>query len=408
VGVSSYENRYGAGNWSWATASFFASINTDQASAPWTVDYDGDGDFDIFVGNFNGTVWYYENTGTASSPKWTYDKAGGGNIDVGSWARPTLGDLDDDGDLDMVVGASDGHFYYYEKVISSPVDPAIDVGDDGDNEWTYSGELETSVVARYLAAEFQSHLNGSYSHQDPWGNRFHDVPINFISASPGVLRIDQMRIVFEYTARTTDFTAILNDYISDNMDKANDEGYLKVPIIVTSGSNGRLKLSNLHVVVDRSPSILDIPSTYAIDEDTKNLRLIDLTDYVNDDITSFEDMTIKVVQIDQAGIVKVYLVDGRYVGVDAETGDANDNWHGTVSVQVKVWDGLGQGAESGVFTIEVRPVNDAPTLGKLPPSQIYEDEPFEFKLEAFDVDRDPLSFTAISIPTGMTVSTDGL
>ncbi|MCK5253859.1 MAG: putative Ig domain-containing protein, partial [Thermoplasmata archaeon] len=119
-------------------------------------------------------------------------------------------------------------------------------------------------------------------------------------------------------------------------------------------------------------------------------------------------MTIKVVQIDQAEIVKVYLADARYVAVDAETGDANDNWYGEVSVQVKVWDGLGQGAESGVFTIEVRPVNDAPTFGKLPPFQIYEDEPFEFKLTAFDVDRDPLSFTAVSAPTGMTVSTDGL
>ena len=408
VGVSSYENRYAAGNWSWATASFFANINTDEASAPWTVDYDGDGDVDIFVGNFNGTVWYYENTGTASSPKWTLDKAVGGNIDVGQWARPTLGDLDDDGDLDMVVGASDGHFYYYEKVISSPVDPTIDVGDDGDNEWTYSGELETSVVASDLAAEFQSHLKGSYSHEDPWGNRFHDVPINFISTSPGVLRIDQMRIVFEYTARTMDFTAILNDYISDNMDKANDEGYLKVPIIVNSGSNGRLKLSNLHVVVDRSPSILDIPSTYAIDEDTKNLHLIDLADYVTDDITSIKDMTLKVLQKDQIGIITVSLEDGRYVGVDAETGDANDNWHGTVMALVRVWDGLGQAAESDVFTIEVRPVNDAPTLGKLPPFEIYEDEPFEFQMEAFDVDGDPLSFTAASVPNGMTVSTDGL
>jgi hypothetical protein len=408
VGVSSYENGYSGGTWSWSTASFFSGINTDQASAPWIVDYDGDGDLDVFVGNYNGTVSYYENTGTKSKPKWTHDPDGGGNIDVGQWARPSLGDLDDDGDLDLVVGASDGAYYFYEKIISAPVDPAMDVGDDGDDEWTYSGELETTVTVKDLATEFESHLKGTYSQQDAWGNRFYDVPINFTSTSPGILRIDQIRIVYEYTPRTTDFTAILNNYIAANKDKANDEGYLKVPIIVAAGTNGKLKLSGLRVVVDRSPIISPIPDTYAIDEDTKNLHLIDLTDYITDDVTAFVDMTITVIQEDQVGIVTVTLEDGRYVGVDAETGEANDNWHGKVQVTVKALDGLGQGDVSNTFTIEVRPVNDPPYLSTFPPDQIYEDEPFEFQLMAKDVDGDPLTFTSANLPTGMTVSTSGL
>ena len=29
--------------------------------------------------------------------------------------RPTFGDVDDDGDLDMLVGLYDGTFHYYEK-----------------------------------------------------------------------------------------------------------------------------------------------------------------------------------------------------------------------------------------------------------------------------------------------------
>jgi hypothetical protein len=408
VGVSSYENKYSSGTWSWSTSNFFGGITTDQASAPCIIDYDGDGDLDMFVGNYNGTVSYYENTGTKSNPKWTFDPDGGGNIDVGQWARPSLGDLDDDGDLDLIVGAMDGAYYFYEKIISSPVDPAMDIGDDGDDEWTYSGELETTVTVNNLATELESHLKGTYSHQDNWGNKFHDVPINFTSTSPGVLRIDQIRIVYEYKAKTTDFTAILNNYIAANKDKANDEGLLKVPIIVASGTNGKLKLSDLRVVVDRSPVISPIPDTYAIDEDTKNLHLIDLMDFVSDDITAFDNMKITVVQLDQVGIVAVTLEDGRYIGVDAETGETNDNWHGSVKVQVKVTDGLGQGAESNVFSIEVRPVNDPPVLGEAPPSQIFEDEPFEFQLKATDVDGDPLTFTSADLPDGMTVSTSGL
>ncbi len=406
--LSSYENGYSGGVWSWSTGSFFEDIETDTTSSPYLVDYDGDGDLDVFNGNYNGTVSYYENTGSKSDPSWKYDPVISSDIDVGSWARPAAADMDDDGDIDLIVGASDGSYYYYEKLVSSPVDPAIDVGDDGDDDWTYSGELDTTVLADKLATEFQSHLKGTVSQQDTWGNKFYDVPINFTSTSPGILRIDQLRIVFEYEASTIDFTAILNNYIKANKDKADDNGNLKVPIIVVSGTNGKVKLSDLDIVVDRSPVISAIPSTYAIDEDTKNLHLIDLADYVSDDVTAFGDLTIKVIQVDQVGIVAVTLEDGRYIGVDAETGEANDNWNGFVKVQVKVADGLGQGAESEVFTIEVRPVNDPPVLVDLPPSSLNEDEAFSFQMRASDVDGDPLTFTASGLVDGLSISSDGL
>ncbi len=407
VGISSYENNYANGTWVWSTATFFSGVETDDSSAPYLVDFDGDGDLDLFNGNNNGTISYYENTGDKTSPKWTYDDKISGNIDVGMWARPGVGDLDDDGDLDLLVGSSDGSIYYYEKLMSSPVNPAIDVGDDGDDDWTYSGELTAAVIAKDLATEFQSHLTGPFSQQDTWGNRFHDVPLNFTSTSPGVLRVDQIRIVFEYTASTIDFTAILNDYIKDNKGSANDEGYLEVPIIVTAGNNGKLRLADLRIIVDRPPAISTIPSTYAIDEDTKNLHLIDLAEYISDDITPFAQMKLTVLQLDQTGIVSVTLQDGRYIGVDAETGEANDNWHGSVKVQVKASDGLGQAASSNEFTVQVRPVNDPPELVEMPPSEIYEDEPFDFRLEATDVDGDQLSFTADEVPNGMTFTTDG-
>ncbi|MCK5252781.1 MAG: VCBS repeat-containing protein, partial [Thermoplasmata archaeon] len=71
VGVSSYRNDYNNGVYSWTTHNFFGGISTDAMASPLLVDFDSDGDIDIFVGNYNGTFRYYENTGTKTKPKWT-------------------------------------------------------------------------------------------------------------------------------------------------------------------------------------------------------------------------------------------------------------------------------------------------------------------------------------------------
>ena len=82
-------------------------------SAPAFGDLDGDGDLDLVAGEYFGTFAYFENTGSATSPAFT-PRTGAANPldgqDVGYGAVPALGDLDGDGDLDLVAGESTAAF----------------------------------------------------------------------------------------------------------------------------------------------------------------------------------------------------------------------------------------------------------------------------------------------------------
>jgi|GEM_PF-1185515 len=80
------------------------------------VDTDGDSDLDAFLGESDGTINYYENTGSQASPTFS-EQMGSSNpfnsIDVGTFSRPTCGDLDNDGDADCFIGENDGTINYY-------------------------------------------------------------------------------------------------------------------------------------------------------------------------------------------------------------------------------------------------------------------------------------------------------
>jgi hypothetical protein len=94
-------------------------------SVPTFADIDGDGDLDGFIGERNGNVAFFHNTGNAQSPAFAPLVANPfGLVDAGSLSSPAFADLDDDGDLDAFVGVLDGRTFLFRNA-GSATEPAF-------------------------------------------------------------------------------------------------------------------------------------------------------------------------------------------------------------------------------------------------------------------------------------------
>ena len=90
---------------------------------PYFLDFDGDGDQDLFSGSSNGgNLYYWENSGTPMAPNYTTAVENPFNhTSAGIRNTPDLKDIDNDGDLDILAGYNSGDFYYYENALPMPM-----------------------------------------------------------------------------------------------------------------------------------------------------------------------------------------------------------------------------------------------------------------------------------------------
>ncbi|MDO8550159.1 MAG: FG-GAP-like repeat-containing protein, partial [Ignavibacteria bacterium] len=136
--------------------SVYFGIEGDLTITPSFGDLDGDGDYDLLIGEFLGRFSFYENTGTQFSTNLQFVEqvkdSSGNFISVGNYARPFLIDVDSDSDLDLVTGGFNGQIRLYRNVETSSnysfvFEPSyfnLDVGDvsapfliDYDNDGDY-------------------------------------------------------------------------------------------------------------------------------------------------------------------------------------------------------------------------------------------------------------------------------
>ncbi len=109
------------------TGNPFNGLNVGSDSTPAFADIDGDGDLDLFSGENGGTIKYYKNTGTRLVPVFT-EQTGADNpfngVGVGHSSIPAFADIDGDGDQDAFIGEADG-FVNYFKNTGTPLAPVF-------------------------------------------------------------------------------------------------------------------------------------------------------------------------------------------------------------------------------------------------------------------------------------------
>lgn len=182
----------------------FRYVGTDGTNKKISfADLDNDGDIDFAMGINSGLIEYYENVGSAIEPKYVEvlptDNPFNG-ISVTGQAAPELIDFDGDGDFDLVLGEFDGYFSanngtsYYQNTdfedngivgdgpnfveITSPGSPidgvsatkydvkpaVVDIDGDGDLD-IFLGQDGGSYGGTYFDALLFFENNGSFSSQ---------------------------------------------------------------------------------------------------------------------------------------------------------------------------------------------------------------------------------------------------
>lgn len=92
----------------------FESIDVGTSSVPKLIDLDGDGLWDMLVGNNSGTLFHYEQA-AANSMNFSLVTNNFNSIDAGDYSNPAFTDLDSDGLIDLIIGTVAGTLSHYEQ-----------------------------------------------------------------------------------------------------------------------------------------------------------------------------------------------------------------------------------------------------------------------------------------------------
>ena len=104
-----------------------AGNRTQTDNVPELSDLDNDGDLDLIIGKYNGGVDFYENTGLATEPNFVKRTGAANpleNVEVEADSYPVAADIDGDSDPDLIVLDAAGAINYFENT-GTPDNPVF-------------------------------------------------------------------------------------------------------------------------------------------------------------------------------------------------------------------------------------------------------------------------------------------
>jgi len=375
-------------------------------------DIDSDGDLDIVISS-NG-IYFVENLRSAFSSPSLFAQ-------TSSLTSISTADLDSDGVLDILCSENNIFRAFLrgsQKNFSLPgnglslydVAP-LDIDYDGDLDLLgagYSGSFRCSKnnLKTYgdmyvnFTNSLRTYVSNSTSNNDEWGNPIVTIPLKLSSLYNVNISLSKLNITYNYNVHLNILPQI-NAYVSAH--PANDTGFVKVPVRISSATSGNLKISVSINYIQCAPWLgAPIPDTYSFAEDTYAYHLIDLEKYFFDDK---DDGNLSFfVSYEEEPSELHAIVDGRYLNFQVKP-----HWSGSHKFAVKAIDREGLEFISNMFSVTVYDVNHPPVFSNFPSTlRLVENQSSWLNLSQYvtDIDGDTLTF-ATSDPNNVTIHPNG-
>jgi hypothetical protein len=217
-------------NYNQLSANATSATAAGAYSTPVAADLDKDGLLELLVGQGDGTLMDYEQTG----PNQPFSTTGtlitfatGGTVDVGLFAKPTVSDLDGDGRQEIIVGEETGKVYIYEQAAGT-----------GANAFKM-GPVSTLFANPYGATPSGTPNAGSYA-RPTVGDLDSDGLIDIVVGSNNgqLVRYEQLASTSNTSAG---FTAPANVRLADGTTVL-DAGDVSKPLITDYDGDGKLDM----------------------------------------------------------------------------------------------------------------------------------------------------------------------
>jgi hypothetical protein len=419
---------------SWAAIGAVSGLSYPQEAVP--IDIDNDGNLDVVsTANYGGVKWGkaprnanstggwqtydivssltypygvevddVDNDGFAdvfvtSKYMWDYSWAYGQGLywfeeeddPTSPWERRTLdssttltsaaavADLNEDNVTEIfTISYNQNHFKVSRPTLNFPSNIEIDLGNDGNVDWTWPGTLRGTTDIDFgtqLQSVITNRPSGVSVTRDAYGNNMMTIPIYLKTSTKGRLTGWGIQATYNVTFSIDNggklkeaISRIIPDYSDPN------DPQLRIYVLFSGKSEGSAKIFDVKLEYNAPPKLIKaLPTELTVQEDSMKRNVLDLSKFFQDD---YDQPNMLNYQAYMTGYnsdkVNVFIEKGANVSIDSTITKDFDR---EAYVRFIIKDNGGPGGVpprqfvTKEIRIDVTPVDDPPVLsnGTLPP-----------------------------------------